>query len=105
MRREHFLLVNGYSTSYWGWGGEDDDMYERIKRKGLRIERPHRSIARYVMLKHEHQQLNPSRMQILRNAHVRIDSDGVNSVKYNLLNASFFHLYTHFLIDVGEPPK
>ncbi|XP_015782383.2 beta-1,4-N-acetylgalactosaminyltransferase bre-4-like isoform X1 [Tetranychus urticae] len=24
--KAHFVLVNGYSNLYWGWGGEDDDM-------------------------------------------------------------------------------
>ena len=28
-RREDFELVNGYSNEFYGWGGEDDDMYER----------------------------------------------------------------------------
>ena len=105
MRREHFLLVNGYSTNYWGWGAEDDDMYARIVSKGLIVERPHPSITRYNMLKHAHQKLNPQRLKVLRNAHGRINSDGVNNVIYRLLQTDFYHLYTHFLIDVGDPPK
>jgi hypothetical protein len=102
MRREHYLLVNGYSTNYWGWGGEDDDMYERIVNKHLVLERPPAAIARYKMLKHTHQKLNPARMKVLKTAHIRIDSDGVNNVKYELLNKTLYHLYTHFIIDVGE---
>jgi len=102
MRREHYLLVNGYSTNYWGWGGEDDDMHERIVKKQLTLERPPASIARYKMLKHNHQKLNPARLKFLRTAHIRIDSDGVNNVKYKLLNITLYPLYTHFLIDVGE---
>ena len=27
--REHFELVNGFSNEFWGWGGEDDDLYTR----------------------------------------------------------------------------
>ena len=27
--REHFEKINGFSNSYWGWGGEDDDLYKR----------------------------------------------------------------------------
>lgn len=27
--REHFELINGFSNKFWGWGGEDDDLYKR----------------------------------------------------------------------------
>jgi hypothetical protein len=41
-------------------------------------------------------------MKVLHTAHIRINSDGINNVKYNLLNTILYHLYTHFLIDVSE---
>jgi len=28
-KAEHFELVNGFSNQFYGWGGEDDDMYNR----------------------------------------------------------------------------
>jgi len=27
--KEQFEKVNGFSNQYYGWGGEDDDMYSR----------------------------------------------------------------------------
>ena len=29
MSPEQFIAVNGFSNFYFGWGGEDDDMYKR----------------------------------------------------------------------------
>ena len=25
----HFERINGFSNLFWGWGGEDDDLYQR----------------------------------------------------------------------------
>jgi len=32
-----FRKINGFSNTYWGWGGEDDDLRIRCKVKGLAI--------------------------------------------------------------------
>jgi N-terminal domain of galactosyltransferase len=28
-RTEHFELINGFANKFFGWGGEDDDSYQR----------------------------------------------------------------------------
>ena len=38
---KHFNFVNGFSNQFWGWGGEDDDLYCRVTRKNV-------SIVRYI---------------------------------------------------------
>ena len=35
MTLQDFLGVNGYSNSFWGWGGEDNDIYIKIKKNGI----------------------------------------------------------------------
>jgi hypothetical protein len=32
---EDFVVVNGYSNNYWGWGYEDDDLFYRVTHSGL----------------------------------------------------------------------
>ena len=27
--KEQFEKINGFSNKFWGWGGEDDDLYKR----------------------------------------------------------------------------
>ncbi|CAG9130616.1 unnamed protein product [Plutella xylostella] len=61
MTVEQFKNVNGFSNKYWGWGGEDDDMSHRLKRKNYHIARYKMSIARYAMLAHKKSSPNPKR--------------------------------------------
>ena len=37
LSRDQFRLVNGFSNQFWGWGSEDDDMFERIGHAKLKV--------------------------------------------------------------------
>lgn len=103
-RFDHFEKVNGYSNSYWGWGAEDDDMYYRLKNSGLGFERPVRNSV-YRSLDHEPRYKNPKRVEILNRGLNRMNKDGVNNVKYEVLSMIKYPLFTHVLVDVGTMPK
>ncbi|XP_076083246.1 beta-1,4-N-acetylgalactosaminyltransferase bre-4-like isoform X3 [Mytilus galloprovincialis] len=52
LTKEQFQKVNGFPNRYFGWGGEDDDMWKRIHNAGYKVIRYAREIARYKMIKH-----------------------------------------------------
>jgi len=55
---EAFQAINGYSNEYWGWGGEDDDLYKRMTQK-YKLKRPDKGeLYRYMMIEHEHESDN-----------------------------------------------
>ena len=37
MTTKQFKAINGFSNSFWGWGGEDDDASRRLKHAGYHI--------------------------------------------------------------------
>lgn len=39
MRQGDFKRINGFPNDFWGWGGEDDELRDRIVRQGYTIER------------------------------------------------------------------
>ncbi len=80
-------------------------MEVRLRKIKIGFERPSIQIAHYRMLKHESRFKNPKRTLLLKEAHGRFMEDGLNSVKYNLTNFINYKLFSHILIDVGQPPQ
>ncbi|CAF1264636.1 unnamed protein product [Adineta ricciae] len=100
-----FINANGYATIYWGWGGEDDDMYQRVNRTLRKsIARYPTVIARYQMIcSHNHvsAEANPSRDIILRSNYDH-KKDGLNSIKYVLHKLTFYRLFTLINVTLTE---
>ncbi|KAF2905622.1 hypothetical protein ILUMI_00560 [Ignelater luminosus] len=101
--REHFKLLNGFSNSFWGWGGEDDDMSNRIRFHSLHISRYPISMARYTMLTHKKDKPSPNRYEILRSGQKRFSTDGLNSLKYTIKEVKQHLLYTWLLVELQPP--
>ncbi|XP_063625649.1 beta-1,4-N-acetylgalactosaminyltransferase bre-4-like [Cydia splendana] len=99
---EQFKKVNGFSNRYWGWGGEDDDMFHRLWMMGYRITRYNMSVARYIMLGHSKALYNPKRMQILSGVKRKMKKDGLSSVDYVVIKKNLHQLYTHIIADLNE---
>ena len=100
MTVSQFKAVNGFSNLFWGWGGEDDDMANRLRLKKLFISRYPANIARYKMLKHGKEKANPERFKYLYSGAKRVGRDGLNSLKYNKVDLQLKKLYTWILVDL-----
>lgn len=106
MSKQQFLKINGFPNSYWGWGGEDDDIYNRLSSKGMSISRPSGAIGKCRMIRHDRDKQNePNPQRFDRIAHTRetMHQDGINSLKYNVIRVERDKLYTKITVDVGKP--
>ena len=76
-----FRKINGYSNEYWGWGGEDDDLYKRTSNSGFSLMRPEESVTRYKMIKHGREATNkpnPLRVQMINKFQKHWKNDGLS---------------------------
>ncbi|XP_067885143.1 beta-1,4-galactosyltransferase 1-like [Heterodontus francisci] len=108
LSREQHEKINGFPNDYWGWGGEDDDIYNRIVFKGMGISRPDGVIGKCRMIRHNRDENNaPNPQRFSRIAHTRqtMQLDGLNSLKYEVLEVKKYPLYTFIDVDVGGPGR
>jgi len=88
VNKEDFIKLNGYGNNFFGWGGEDDDLYFRVMKKfGKRGRRN----GKFLSLPHEYvgRKKNPKYNKItelLNNKESRLQNDGLNSLKYKINN-------------------
>ncbi|XP_049897814.1 beta-1,4-galactosyltransferase 1 [Epinephelus moara] len=106
MSKDQYLKINGFPNNYWGWGGEDDDIYNRLASKGMSISRPSGEMGKCRMIRHERDQKNePNPQRFNRIAHTRetMHRDGINSLSYKVVKIEKFDLFTKITVDVGKP--
>ncbi|KFZ66490.1 Beta-1,4-galactosyltransferase 4, partial [Podiceps cristatus] len=102
LTRDQFSRVNGFSNSYWGWGGEDDDLRIRVEMQKMRVVRPSADVARYTMIFHKRDrgnEENRERMKLLRQVSRTWKTDGLNSCSYKLLSVEHNPLYVNITVD------
>lgn len=100
IRKSQFLAVNGFSNTFFGWGGEDDDFFNRITKDNDKISRFSPDISQYVMLNHKKQTPSADRYYFLSTGKDRYCTDGLNSLKYTPLKVDLLPLYTRILVDL-----
>ncbi|XP_019941777.1 beta-1,4-galactosyltransferase 4 [Paralichthys olivaceus] len=106
MTKEQFLQVNGFSNTYWGWGGEDDDLRIRVELQKMTIVRPPTDVARYTMVFHKRDsgnEINKDRMRLLGRTRQVWRKDGLNSCSYKTLSVERLPLYVNMTVDIGKP--
>jgi len=97
---ETFEAVNGFSNSFSGWGGEDDDFWtNRVAphTNNLMI-RYDASIAKYQMLHHEKEVPAEDRFIKLEKGRYSGPDEGLNSLNYSVISTVERDLYTHILV-------
>ncbi|XP_037643203.1 beta-1,4-galactosyltransferase 2 [Sebastes umbrosus] len=107
LSKKQFLKINGFPNEYWGWGGEDDDIYNRITLNGMKVSRPDVRIGRYRMIKHErdkHNEPNPQRFNKIQNTKNTMKKDGISSLTYRTIQVKRCPLYTNISVEIGKPP-
>ncbi|XP_061541381.1 LOW QUALITY PROTEIN: beta-1,4-galactosyltransferase 1 [Phycodurus eques] len=106
MMKEQYLSINGFPNNYWGWGGEDDDIYNRLAYKGMTISRPSGEVGKCRMIRHERDKQNePNPQRFDRISHTRqtMYKDGINYLSYKLVSKETLALYTKITVDIGKP--
>lgn len=95
--------INGYPNTFWGWGGEDDALYNRIYKVKNKIIRP---ITGHIEdIEHEgptKQTINQQKKENILNDLKNWKTDGLNSIKYNIIDKEEDEHYVKITVELLE---
>jgi len=79
--------INGFPRMFWGWGGEDDAMRNRMKKKGISVVRPDTDTG-FKVLEHKDTRTIPDAKNMRKWEDVKEDTGrhGLNDVKWDILS-------------------
>ncbi|KAL1464623.1 hypothetical protein WDU94_004253 [Cyamophila willieti] len=101
MLHHQFRQVNGFSNLYFGWGAEDDDLFQRLSNY-YSICRFSKQVSEYIMLNHKKEPQPEQRWKQLESGPFRFKTDGLNTLahNYSVANYTKFPLETRILVNL-----
>uniref|UniRef100_A0A3B4F8G8 Beta-1,4-galactosyltransferase n=1 Tax=Pundamilia nyererei TaxID=303518 RepID=A0A3B4F8G8_9CICH len=98
---DQFWKINGFPNAFWGWGGEDDDLWNRVQYADLNVTRPEGEIGKYKSIPHHHRGEVQflGRYKLLRYSKERQHLDGLNNLRYSP-HISLSSLYKNISVDL-----
>ncbi|VDN13394.1 unnamed protein product [Dibothriocephalus latus] len=100
---DHVAKINGASNIYFGWGGEDDDLYIRLKLNNITVDRPAEREGIFDEFDPNHpREYNPERFALCspKNVTARWRNDGIQQTRYRLLNRIDYDLFVWLFVSV-----
>uniref|UniRef100_A0AAQ4Q2W0 Beta-1,4-galactosyltransferase n=1 Tax=Gasterosteus aculeatus aculeatus TaxID=481459 RepID=A0AAQ4Q2W0_GASAC len=100
---KQFEKINGFPNAFWGWGGEDDDLWNRVRLANYSVSRPPGEQGRYMSISHHHRGEVQflGRYVLLRHSKERQRVDGLNNLNYSPL-VSRRPLYTNITVRLNK---
>lgn len=85
--REQLEKINGASNEFYGWGGEDDDLWNRVKAANMTVIQNTVILGQFYEEHGDHERnYNPERFNILRRPNISslMYIDGLQQTQYTL---------------------
>lgn len=89
MRIEDVRKVNGFPNNFWGWGGEDDALRNRIETKKLKVWQPtirsdgfHESV--HVDTRTKQEWKNMEKWENMKAEKMNSGTNGLNNLEYSV---------------------
>lgn len=96
---ESFEKINGFCNEYWGWGAEDDDLFNRCKAADVKINRRHNMYASLAHGRTIVDDLYKNNLTTLNTWESR-KSDGLSNLNYKIVKENKEDLYTQITVEI-----
>ncbi|XP_061195040.1 beta-1,4-galactosyltransferase 1-like [Saccostrea echinata] len=100
MTKEQILFVNEFSNKFSCWGGEDDDLFNRLIFHNMTVLKSMSDVSRYIILNHKQSPFKPERFKLLSTGIKRVMQDGIKNLKYKMMKRTNYPLYTYIKISL-----
>ncbi len=93
LKGSDFERINGFPNTFFGWGGEDDALYNRIVKNNIKVYRP--SKGRYILPDHAkptNSELNEKKYRLILNDLKNYRNDGLQQLLNLFINIKKFDI-------------